>query len=74
MPSFRVTRLGAVLASLLAGAFIAFHMLATTRNSNQPPNLRVSQKFDFGPSNRTGDSSLDNGVFLLGVGKADITG
>lgn len=65
-------RLGAALAGVLLVGFAVLQMFAIARNYNQPPNLQVKQKPRW--RNRPGDAASDNSLFLLGTGKADITG
>ena len=59
------------LAAVVLAGFLVFQLLEIVQNYNQPPNLRVEQTPPW--RNRLGDAA-DNGTFLLGVGKADITG
>lgn len=65
-------RLGAALAGVLLTALLVLRMLAILQNYSQPPNIQVEQTAQW--RNGPGNAVLDDGTYLLGVGKADITG
>lgn len=65
-------RLGAALAGVSLTAFLVLRVLTILQNYSQPPNIQVEQTAQW--RNGSGNAVLDDGTYLLGVGKADITG
>lgn len=65
-------RLGVALASSLATALVFLQLFSLIQNHYQPLNVGAQPKWVHRAAATVADD--DDGIFLLGAGKADITG
>jgi neutral ceramidase len=64
------TRLYLALVATFVAAVVLLQMVSALHRSNESPVIKVKSKWDDRSSNYVADDS----IFLLGAGKADITG
>ena len=67
MASFRI---GVALTGTILTIFVLFQLLVTIKGQDQPLIFNTEPEEE----HWAGSSTSDDGVFLLGAGKADITG
>lgn len=67
MASFRV---GVALTGTILTMLVLFQLLVTIHGQDKPPIFNTGTEEE----HWAGTSTSDDGVFLLGAGKADITG
>lgn len=60
----------AALAGALFGALVMLQLIATVQNSKRDSSFEFESKW----KGRADELAADDSVFLLGAGKADITG
>lgn len=63
-------RIGVALTGTILTMFVLFQLLVTIQGQDQPPIFNTGTEEE----HWAGTSTSDDGVFLLGAGKADITG